>query len=113
MALKTTVLGISVAWVALISSAHWFTNMHVDTSRPMSGTAARPPFRVGFLPVTCHLTCPVTDFINRQLSGNGFFQPLRFSGFPELKEAFLSGHTSATFILAPMAMALREQGVGL
>jgi NitT/TauT family transport system substrate-binding protein len=116
MALKTTVLGISVAWVALVSSAHWFTNVRVDAPRASApGAAARstPPFRVGFLPVTCHLTCPVTDFINRELAGSGFFQPLRFSGWPELKEAFLSGHTSATFILAPMAMALREQGVGL
>ena len=30
---------------------------------------------------------------------------------PEIKEAFLAGYLPATFILAPMAMALREQGV--
>jgi NitT/TauT family transport system substrate-binding protein len=36
---------------------------------------------------------------------------VRFSGWPELKEAFLSGHLEATFILAPLAMALCEQGV--
>jgi NitT/TauT family transport system substrate-binding protein len=115
MALKTTVLGISVAWVALISSAHWLTNVRVEAPQTTSTAAlrAKPPFRVGFLPVTCHLTCPVTDFINREMSGNGLFQPVRFSGFPELKEAFLSGHTSATFILAPMALALREQGMAL
>jgi NitT/TauT family transport system substrate-binding protein len=65
------------------------------------------------LPVTCHLTCPVTDFINRQLPGGSFFEPVRFSGWPELKEAFISGHTNATFILAPLAIALREQGVRL
>ena len=68
-------------------------------------------YRVGFLPVTCHLTCPVTDYINKQLVGEGLFQPVRFSGWPELKEAFLAGETPATFLLAPMAMALREQGV--
>ena len=66
---------------------------------------------VGFLPVTCHLTCPVTDFINKQLYGESIFEPVRFNGWPELKEAHLSGYTPATFILAPMAMALREQGV--
>ncbi len=43
--------------------------------------------------------------------GDGIFEPLKFSGWPELKEAFLSGHTKATFILAPMAIALREQGI--
>ena len=68
-------------------------------------------FRVGFLPVTCHLTCPVTDFINKQKNGTSTFQPVRFHGWPELKEAYLSGYTPATFILAPMAIALREQGV--
>src|SRR5260370_32754298 len=68
-------------------------------------------FRIGFLPVTCHLTCPVTDFINKNLEGDSFFEPVRFNGWPELKEAYLSGYTRATFILAPMAMALREQGV--
>lgn len=36
---------------------------------------------------------------------------MRFSGWPELKEAFLSGHNPASFMLAPMAMALRQQGV--
>jgi NitT/TauT family transport system substrate-binding protein len=36
---------------------------------------------------------------------------VRFNGWPELKEAFLSKYTDATFILAPMAMKLREEGV--
>jgi NitT/TauT family transport system substrate-binding protein len=37
-------------------------------------------------------------------------EPVRFSSWPELKEAFLSDHLQATFILAPMAMKLREEG---
>jgi NitT/TauT family transport system substrate-binding protein len=68
-------------------------------------------FKVGFLPVTCHLTCPVNHYIQKNLSGDGGFEPIRFNGWPELKEAFLSKYTDATFILAPMAMKLREEGV--
>jgi NitT/TauT family transport system substrate-binding protein len=45
------------------------------------------------------------------MSGDGTFEPVRFNGWPELKEAFLSRYLEASFILAPMAMALREQGV--
>ncbi len=45
------------------------------------------------------------------MTGSGTFEPVRFNGWPELKEAFLSQHLQASFILAPMAMALREQGV--
>lgn len=36
---------------------------------------------------------------------------MRFNGWPELKEAFLSGTTEASFMLAPMAMVLAQQGV--
>jgi len=41
----------------------------------------------------------------------GGFEPVRFNGWPELKEAFLSKYTDATFLLAPMAIKLREEGV--
>ncbi len=36
---------------------------------------------------------------------------MRFHAWPELKEAHISGLTPATFMLAPLAMALRQQGV--
>jgi NitT/TauT family transport system substrate-binding protein len=36
---------------------------------------------------------------------------VRFSGFPEIKESIVSGHLPATFMLAPLAMKLRQQGV--
>lgn len=97
-----------IGWLALITVAHRALNW--AGSDETSGDAK---FGVGFLPVTCHLTCPVTDFINKNLEGRGFFQPMRFSGWPELKEMFLGRpqQMPATFILAPMAMALREQGM--
>jgi len=43
--------------------------------------------------------------------GEGFYEPVRFSGFPEMKEMIISNHLPATFMLAPMAMALRQQGL--
>lgn len=43
--------------------------------------------------------------------GKGFFEPVRFSSWPELKEAHVSGYLPATFMIAPMALALRQQGV--
>ncbi|HKV12956.1 MAG TPA: ABC transporter substrate-binding protein [Thermoanaerobaculia bacterium] len=36
---------------------------------------------------------------------------MRFNGFPEIKESVIAGHLPATFMLAPLAMALVEQGV--
>ena len=43
--------------------------------------------------------------------GKGFYEPVRFSGFPEIKESVIAGHLPATFMLAPLAMALVEQNV--
>jgi NitT/TauT family transport system substrate-binding protein len=101
MTLKRTVLVVASGWVLLITALHTALNVNWSTGK----------YRLGFLPVTCHLTCPVTDYINKQMEGDGFFEPVRFNGWPELKEAFLGRHTRATFILAPMAIALREEGI--
>jgi NitT/TauT family transport system substrate-binding protein len=107
MSFGKTILITAVVALGGITLLHSQLNL-----RPSRAAAGAPGgFRVGFLPVTCHLTCPVTDFINKQTNGGSTFDPVRFHGWPELKEAYLSGYTSATFILAPMAIALREQGV--
>lgn len=110
MSLRTTILLACGLWIVAIATLHAWLNLGVN---PFATRAAaeQERFKVGFLPVTCHLTCPVTDFINTQIAGDGFYEPIRFNGWPELKEAFLSGYTKATFILAPMAMKLREEGV--
>ncbi len=50
-----------------ITFLHLALNLNAFAPRP-SGSGA-PKFRVGFLPVTCHLTCPVTHFINEQMTG--------------------------------------------
>lgn len=95
-------------WLLVVTGLHLYLNLGWLSAEKKANKAQ---YRLGFLPVTCHLTCPVTDFITREMTGEGLFKPMRFSGWPELKEAYLSGVTPATFILAPMAIALREQGV--
>jgi len=107
--LRRTVTGFVIVWLAAVTLLHGWMNLHLFAHAP--ATKGQYRFHIGFLPVTCHLTCPVTDFINKQQTGTSMFDPVRFNGWPELKEAYLSGDTPATFILAPMAIALREQGV--
>jgi NitT/TauT family transport system substrate-binding protein len=71
---------------------------------------AREELRVGFLPVTCHLTCPVTDFATRTSTATRF-ESQRFTDFPTVVESIKSGRLDASFMIAPLAMKLREQGV--
>ncbi len=66
---------------------------------------------VGFLPVTCHLTCPVTDFASKTTTSNTNFNSRLFVDFPTVASAFEAKQIQATFIIAPLAMKLREQGV--
>lgn len=70
----------------------------------------RAVLNVGYLPVTCHLTCPVTDFATRT-SKETRFDSQRFTDFPTVVETMKSGRLDATFMIAPLAMKLREQGV--
>jgi NitT/TauT family transport system substrate-binding protein len=44
------------------------------------------------------------------MSGEGMFEPVRFSEFRSIQDALLSNNLQASFILAPLAMSLRERG---
>jgi NitT/TauT family transport system substrate-binding protein len=112
MSFRKTLSIVGLIWIVAITFLHASLNLGLF-HREKTAKGAPLKFGVGFIPVTCHLTCPVTDFINQNMDGGNFFQPMRFNGFPELKETFLGKPQvmPATFILAPMAMALREQGV--
>jgi NitT/TauT family transport system substrate-binding protein len=102
------VVAVVALWVVLITLAHGALNL--DVFKPRRAGDGAKTFKIGFLPVTCHLTCPVTHFINKSMTGEEIFDPVRFNGWPELKEAYLSGYTPATFILAPMAMRAPRAG---
>jgi len=66
---------------------------------------------VGFLPVTCHLTCPVTDYASKTTETNTNFNSRVFTDFPTVVSALEAKQVQATFMIVPLAMKLREQGV--
>ncbi len=53
----------------------------------------------------------MTDYISAYSQSGHLFIPRLFQGFPEIKEALMSGRMQAAFMVAPMAIALRAQGV--
>jgi NitT/TauT family transport system substrate-binding protein len=92
----------------------WSTN-GVATVRDVihegSNTMAVRELTVGFLPVTCHLTCPVTDYASKTTKTNTNFNSRVFSDFPTVVSALEAKQVQATFMIVPLAMKLREQGV--
>ncbi|HEX8152539.1 MAG TPA: ABC transporter substrate-binding protein [Thermoanaerobaculia bacterium] len=53
----------------------------------------------------------MTDYISARSKSSHLFIPRMFQGFPEIKEALMSNKMQAGFMVAPMAIALRAQGV--
>jgi NitT/TauT family transport system substrate-binding protein len=96
-----------VAALGLLRFKPWQREPASVTTGP---AAARETLAVGFLPVTCHLTCPVTDYASKTSAATRF-ESQRFTDFPTVVETLKSGRLDATFMIAPLAMKLREQGV--
>ncbi|HLP12236.1 MAG TPA: ABC transporter substrate-binding protein [Flavobacteriales bacterium] len=72
---------------------------------------AKRELTVGYLPVTCHLTCPVTDYASKTTESNTNFNSQRFMDFPTVVSALQAKQIQATFMIAPLAMKLRADGV--
>ncbi len=66
---------------------------------------------VGFLPVTCHLTCPVVDWTTRHSDSGALYQSKKYSEFPTISEDLTEGTLGAAFLNAPLAIAMVARGV--
>ncbi len=101
----------AAAWLVLLSGLHGYLNVNwgaiLNDYRPPN----QRKVTVAYIPVTCQLTCPVTDYISRYSEDGEIFLPRLFQGFPEIKEALIANKVQAAFIVAPLAIALASQGV--
>src|SRR5277367_4887674 len=101
----------AAGWLVLITALHGYLNVNWGAVL----NDFRPPEKrkivVAYIPVTCQLTCPVTDYISKFSDNGEIFMPRLFQGFPEIKEALISNKVQAAFIVAPLAIALVSQGV--
>jgi NitT/TauT family transport system substrate-binding protein len=111
MSFRKKVLIFGVGWLVLISALHGYLNVNwpaiLNDHLPLS----KRKITVAYIPVTCQLTCPVTDYISKYSDNGEIFLPRLFQGFPEIKEALISNKVQAAFIVAPLAVALVSQGV--
>lgn len=87
-------------WLVLISWLHYRLN-----DRPTD----RPVVRMGYMPVVTNLAAPLLDYVSRHHSGVRF-KAVKFASFADMAEALHNGGIQAAFIIAPLAVALRQQG---
>ncbi len=99
--------------LALLRFRPWETKnkISMDVIHEGPNEKAKRSLVVGYLPVTCHLTCPVTDFASKTTNSNTNFDSQRFTDFPTVVSALEAKQIQATFMIVPLAMKLREDGV--
>lgn len=107
---RRAVLGI-LGWTAPLSVAHGYLNVNWPAILNGYLPEENRKFNVAYIPVTCHLACPVTDYISKFSAAGEIFLPTMFQGFPEIKEALIANKMQAGFIVAPLAIALAAQDV--
>ncbi len=107
---KRIILGL-LLWTGVVSAVHLKLNFDWSDVVNERLPESKRRLHVAYIPVTCHLTCPVTDYISRFSSSGNIFIPKMFQGFPEIKEALIANKMQAAFMVAPMAIALKAQGV--
>ncbi len=73
-----------------------------------SSTAEKPILKIGYLPITDHLTM----IAHGQTQYSRFIlEPVKFSNWAELSEALKNNAVHGAFALTPIGMALRQKGV--
>jgi NitT/TauT family transport system substrate-binding protein len=72
--------------------------------------AETPAIRLGYLPLTDHLTVLASG---RTTFQRARVEPVKFSTWPELAEALKAGQIEAAFALTPIALTLKQKGVPL
>ena len=99
------------AWLLVVTALHSVLNVNWAVLANDFLAPDKRKLNVAYIPVTCHLACPVTDYISKFSEAGELFVPRMFQGFPEIKESLIANKMQAAFIVAPMAIALKAQGV--
>ena len=88
-------------WLLFISWLHYQLN-----NQPVNQKIVR----MGYMPVVTNLAAPLLDHLSRRGAGV-HFEAVKFSSFVEMAEALRNDSIQAAFIIAPLAVVLRQQGV--
>jgi len=92
---------LAVVWLLLVAGAHYGLNMEHDR---------RPVVTMGYMPVITNLAAPLLDYASIDGKNPIRYRALKFSSFAEMAEALRNDEIQAAFIIAPLAIVLRQQG---
>ncbi len=92
---------LAIAWFLLVAGAHYGLNMEHDRRQVVT---------MGYMPVITNLAAPLLDYASIDGKSPIRYRALKFSSFAEMAEALRNDEIQAAFIIAPLAIVLRQQG---
>jgi len=90
----------AISWLIIISLLHYQLNFSHEK---------RIVLRMGYMPVITNLAAPLLDQASIN-TGDYRFKAIKFSSFAEMAEALRNDHIDVAFIIAPLAIVLKQQG---
>jgi len=94
-------IGGAVSWLIVISALHFWLNFD---------HGQRKIVLMGYMPVITNMAAPLLDHVSKK-SGDIYFKALKFSSFSEMAEALRNDEIQVAFMIAPLSIVLRQQGV--
>uniref|UniRef100_UPI0040571AEA ABC transporter substrate-binding protein n=1 Tax=Candidatus Electronema sp. TaxID=2698783 RepID=UPI0040571AEA len=91
----------TAGWLLLITALHLWLNFDYGKKQV---------FTMGYMPVITNMSAPLLDHVSKD-SKDVYFKALKFSSFAEMASALRSDKIQAAFIIAPLSVVLRQQGV--
>ena len=99
-AIWTLIFG-ALLWLIIISYLHYLLNYEHDKRKIIA---------MGYMPVITNLAAPILDHVSKD-KGEVYFKALKFNSFAEMAEALRNDEIQAAFMIAPLAVVLKQQGV--
>lgn len=94
---------LALVWLVLISGLHYRLNIYEPK---------RKIVQLGYMPVVTNMAAPLLDQASKE--GTGIrFKAMKFSSFAEMAEALRNDQIQAAFIIAPLSIVLKQQGVDI
>ncbi len=90
----------ALVWLLLVSGLHYWLNYDHGDQKIIS---------MGYMPVITNMAAPLLDYASKD-NEDLYFKALKFSSFAEMAEALRNGEIQVAFMIAPLAVVLRQQG---
>jgi NitT/TauT family transport system substrate-binding protein len=100
--IKKTII-FALTWFFVITLFHYFLNVYRPDIRTI---------KMGYMPVITNLSAPLLDFASKGRRDIRL-EAIKFSSFADMADAFKNDEVQAAFIIAPLALVMKDQGVDL